>query len=236
MHMSRSTSGNTQHAAHHAVTHVHRFDAPSFAPPTSREHEAARLREVYELAEAHGHAAGHEAGMLAARAEIDALAMQHREAIARAADVTAALAEAAHRLDLADRLALGDMERSVVELALELASEIVGREVLLDGAAMDAVRTAAAFAPERQPMEVRVHPRDVEAVRDELFMLDLPIGSSVMADPTVGRGQCVLDVGGCRIDHQVAGALTRMRAAVADFYGDAHTVRSEIRDTREVAA
>jgi flagellar biosynthesis/type III secretory pathway protein FliH len=233
MHTTRADHQTLSHPGHHTVSHVHRFNAPTFAPPATREDVETRLRAAHAMAEEAGRADGYAAGLAAARVEIDALVAQHQAAIAEAATIASALSDAVRQVEQADRVSIGELERSIVETALELATEIVGREVLLDGAAMAAIRTAAGFAPERHPMVVRVHPLDADAVRDELFLLDLPIGSSVASDPTVGRGQCVLDIGQCRIDHQVAGALTRMRGAVAAFYGDATSVRL---DGRGVAA
>ena len=219
MHSVRSdrAASSSRNAAPDA-SHVLRFDAPSFSAPTSREAEATRIRDVYSVAEAEGRAAGFAAGMAEAEAELSAMAGRQDAAAAALVSAAEALRRAAEQLADADRLSVADVEHQIVHLALDLAATIVGREVQLAGSAVDAVRAAAGFVPERQAILVRVNPADAGEVSRHLPELALPVGSEVVADPAIGRGQCVLDAGMCRVDHQVSGALDRMRAAVDEFY------------------
>jgi flagellar biosynthesis/type III secretory pathway protein FliH len=96
-------------------------------------------------------------------------------------------------------------------LAVRIAEKILARELALSPAAVvDVVRAALAAAAHRTPLVVRVHPDDVAAVRAARPELD------VHADPSIGRGGCLVDteVGtiDARLDVQLAAIERALRA------------------------
>lgn len=191
------------------------FQAPMLqgALSSSTRHDA--LLEAHERAIAEGHRAGLEL----ARHEAAELRARLSRSIDTADAAARALREAAVQLDERATFALRDFERAACELAVELTELLTGRALEQPGVVVDALRDALAFVPRRDVTIVRVHPDDVDVVRAALEETDLPDGSRVASDATVERGRCVLDVGACRIDLQVAGALERVRAALDDLGG-----------------
>ena len=139
------------------------------------------------------------------------------EAAARAEHTQAALNNALAALDaaaaeLAARQAgtVADMEARITTIALQIAEAVVGREIAMSSAAgRDAIARALQLAPGRAAATARLNPQDVEAVGDLSTLTQRPV--TVVADPSVESGGCVLDVGPCRIDAQITPALARVR-------------------------
>jgi flagellar biosynthesis/type III secretory pathway protein FliH len=187
---------------------------PSLAAVRDRHEEAAmRARRQRE----DGWVAGYEDGLTAARSEIEREIADHRRAAERL--TAAALAVEAAVRDLAAREAasMRELEQDAVALAVELAVELVGRELAATAApALDAARRAAALMPDRGVALLRVHPDDEATVSEAVAhdVLTWPAGSSVVADRTIERGGCVVEVGACRIDAQLRTAIERMRDAL----------------------
>jgi len=196
---------------------------PFTAPPlngvlsSGTRHDA--LLEAHERAIADGQRVGLE---MARQENAELRARLHRS-IDTAEAAARALHDAALRLDERETLAIRNLERAVCELAVELAETVIGRSLEQPGAVLDALRNAMQLVPRRDVTIVKVHPDDVEVVRAALDEIDLPEGSRVVSDSHVERGRCTLDVGACRIDLQVAGALDRVRTAVAGLAGPSIT-------------
>lgn len=169
--------------------------------------EEARARGYAEGLAA-GRAEGHAAGLAAAVAEAE------RAEACRAVDVRAALdalVEAASQLAAREATAVAAVEDEIVGVAFELARAVVGRELEV---AVDpgrhALARALALVPGRTPAVARLHPHDV-ATLDGLAELDRGREVTVVADDSVERGGCLLDVGDTRVDAQVGSALARVR-------------------------
>jgi flagellar assembly protein FliH len=204
-----------------ATAHGPRTLAPYEAPvlePVARvdPRDAARL-EVEQMRK-EGFEAGYEAGMDLAAAEVRAAIARHDAATERLSTAAAALEEAARDLRAADHVQLEEIERDVVGLAVALAAEIVGRELTVtDEPVRDALARAMQLVPDRRTPVAIVHPDDADAARDALAGDPRWRGGvDVVADSRVERGGCVLEVGDCRIDGQIAPALDRLRAALVD--------------------
>jgi flagellar assembly protein FliH len=172
--------------------------------PAPRATVEQRLQESREAGFADGYRAG--LGEATTTAEGVRLAVATRAAerlAAAAADVgeqrTAVVAE---------------LVSDVVGLAFELLEVLVGREAALsDAPARDAVARALALAPEGDDLVVRVHPDSGLDVA-EIEQLVTDPGVTVVHDADVEAGGCLVSVGPCRIDAQIAPALARVRACL----------------------
>lgn len=123
----------------------------------------------------------------------------------------AARAELARR----DGLTLREIEQAVRDLAFGVAEAIVGRELeLSERPAFDAVARALALAPERGDITARLNPDDVNIIGAVTDQLGVAREVTVVADSSVERGGCVVQVGACTIDAQIAPALARVREAL----------------------
>ena len=156
------------------------------------EAESDRLK-IYEKAKSEGHQAG-----LAAASEI--LAKAHR---ARGEMISLA-------------------EKQVVELALEIAHKIVGRELVQD---KETIVSICAQAIEnlrtQRDLVLRVHPEDAVALRENRKRLMDLIGRakdlSVKEDPAIPRGGCIIESeSGATIDARLETQLEMLRSAILE--------------------
>lgn len=151
-----------------------------------------------------GRAEGRRAGAVEGRHDV----------VARAASALDALDRAADRLARTDASTVTDLAPRVVELALELAGLILQREVAASAEpAREAILRVLPALPERGELVVRLHPEDHRALGDGD---DLVPGRHVtlVADPTLGRGDAVADVGPCRVESRLDEALARVGRAL----------------------
>ena len=158
---------------------------------------------------------GYDEGYRAALAEVAAAEAASRSAqLRRIADClvdrAGALAEARH-----EAVQMGAAEAA--ELAYQLAETFLQRELSTGTAAVEAVTRALHLVPEDQDLIVRLHPGDV-VTPEEVQQLVPDANIRIVVDPRVEAGGCVVVAGPCRIDTQLAPALDRARAALAELY------------------
>jgi flagellar assembly protein FliH len=196
-----------------------RTAAPYEAPvlqPVERVDPLDAAQLALEHARKDGFEVGYHAGMDLAQAEVTAAVARHDQESERLQRAALALEDAHRRLLAADRLVLEDIEVDVIELAIALATEIVGREVAAsDAPVRDALARSLQLVPDRRTPTVVVHPDDLATARHAIDS-DPRWGASIelVADGRVEPGGCVVEVGECRIDGQVGPALDRMRVAL----------------------
>lgn len=186
------------------------------ARPKAREQtpaEAAEVERGYadgsERGYSEGFDRGYQDGLAAGRA---AMAAEVDAARARLTTAAGALTAAAGELSRRQAVELSQLEDVVAGLAYEIASAVIGREVAASATpAADALARALALTPPAAAAIARFHPDDV-AVMEVAVPLDRPV--TVVPDPAVEPGGCVVDVGDCRIDAQISAALDRVRRAL----------------------
>lgn len=152
-------------------------------------------------------------------AELTAAMAGHRQATEALDAAAAALSTALTDIGQADVGRVRDVERHVLELAVALAEEVLGRAVRDDEAlAATAATRALSLTPDRVPVVLRVHPDDVATVRDAVATgaaAHLTVPVHVVADPTIGRAGAVAEAGPLQIDAQIDAALSRIRQSFA---------------------
>lgn len=218
--MSSSTDTHARRSA--VVRHARFHAAPELADLDALDAGARRvvdpaaladaLAEGYEDGRAEGHAAGYEAGRAAALLEGAQQRDEHEIAVSRA---VAALAAAADELRTRRDETVAALESALVSGALELAEAVVGRELALAvSPGRDALVRALRLAEGTEAVVARLHPDDLATVGDQA---DLAPGRdlSVVADPSVGRGGCLLQIGDGCVDASLGAALERVRQVLA---------------------
>jgi flagellar assembly protein FliH len=156
-------------------------------------------------------------GRADAMAEMADAIEHHRRATDDMEAAARALAGSIDQLAEADQQRVHDVEQQVLQLAVAMAEEIIGREVRDDdGLVVTAAIRALTLAPDRGTVVLRVHPMDVAAIGDPGRLAGhLASAVQVVADPSIGRGGAIAEVGPLRIDAQISSALARIRDAFA---------------------
>jgi flagellar assembly protein FliH len=153
---------------------------------------------------------GYEAGQRDATERMGDLERQRLHALATA------VGDTARSINAERKAAVNVAENDVLELALQLAEAIIGRELELSATPWrDAIRRSLMLAPPEAEIRLRLHPDDASAAQaDEKLMNDLSPLVRIVADHTVERSGAIADAGSCRIDAQIGSALDRVRASL----------------------
>lgn len=177
-----------------------------------------RVEEAVADGHAAGFAAGYDAGWASgmeasiAAAEAEQLAAT-RALIARLTSVVAA-AERGIQDALSGVSAIADATAKVTSAAaFSVAEAIVGRElVLATDPGRDAVARALAISPEGADLTLRLHPDDAAAL--EAGAVPASSAITIVPDPSIAVGDCVIDAGWTRVDARISSALERVRAVL----------------------
>jgi flagellar assembly protein FliH len=151
-----------------------------------------------------GHDAGYDSGrregLRGGRDELDA--------------AVRALTAAAHDVERRAATDLADAAQAIAVAALELAESIIGRhiEAAADPGA-DALARALALAPPGR-LAARMHPSDADLFDEAKLPTDGRV--SIVADPAIERGGCVIEGGATTIDAQIGPAIARARQALTE--------------------
>jgi flagellar assembly protein FliH len=181
------------------------FEFPELAAPRPHEEqlEAAEAEREAELAAAR--AAGHEEGLATGRAEVSGAAR--------------ALAVAASELHEARALAAEEVEPLAVDLALQIATKVLGGAFEADPElVLELIRGALRRISEPLPATLLVNPDDLELVRDSLSELNVEHGGELTArgERRVERGGCIVRTAAGEVDAQVSVQLERVAKVVAE--------------------
>ena len=169
-------------------------------PEPPPEPEEVRLQRAWDGGHAAGYAAGHADAARVGHEQLDAYVggQGHENATHLMAVVQS----------LSDRLAQCEegMARQVLDLAAELARQVVRRELAVrPDAVLPVVREALSLlATDHKPATVRLHPQDLESVGKALREEFPSSAISWAADEQIERGGCTVESGGTLVDGTVA--------------------------------
>jgi flagellar assembly protein FliH len=178
--------------------------------------DQATLAQLRQSAYDEGFAQGLQEGVVAGWAEAERrLAEESDRRRTETAALVATLSAATERAVAAARLRLHELADELLDTALTLAEDVLGHDVRWSpSAGQDALRRAlAVLGDDVATFVARLHPDDVES----LGASPGPAGASfeVVADPTVGRGGCIVEAGAARVDARLGAAMARVRAALS---------------------
>jgi len=185
------------------------------------EHALAGLAEQAQLAaRAQGYSTGWAEGRRAAEEHADELRREllvqhHAEEARRDTEhqvAVDALSRAADDLAAALASACDQVAAHTTQVALDLTEELLGHELAVASApGTDAVRRALDLVPADSVVRVRLCPS--EAADPTLAAL---VGAvSVIADPSLQRGDAMVETVDGVVDARVSGAMTRVREVLA---------------------
>jgi flagellar assembly protein FliH len=140
----------------------------------------------------------------------------YEEFRAALAPAVTALLRATEEIERQDRTTLTQLEDVAVALVYDLVESLLGRELeLAEAPARDSLARALALAPDRGAVVVRLHPDDLDAIAAVAAETAPGRAIELVADGSVERGGCVVEVGACRVDAQLGPALERARGVLS---------------------
>lgn len=193
---------------------VERWRLPAVEGPiigrTREDRRAAE--EPARLALKQAEARGYEAGMARARAETGARLTALEERVKRLDAVLRLLARPLEQLD-------ADIESELAQLALAIGKQLTRRELRIDPAQVIAIlRESLALLPAAaREVRIHLHPEDAATVREHLTLPGGDRAWTLVEDPTLSRGGCVIHSQSSRIDSRLE---ARIAAVAASALGD----------------
>lgn len=188
-----------------------REDRRAAAAATAEE----SLRRTLKEAEARGY----EAGMARARAETGARIAALEERAKRLDAILGLLARPLAQLD-------ADVESELAQLALAIGKQLARRELRLEpGQVIAILRESLALLPAgAREVRISLHPEDAATVREHLTAPAAERAWTIIEDPTLSRGGCVIHSQASRIDARLE---ARMAAVAASALGDERAATRE---------
>lgn len=199
-----------------AAASIERWRLPEVEGPIvgrSREDRQAAAAEAsvrLALQEAEGR--GYEAGMARARAETGARLAALEERVKRLDAALQLLAQPLEQLD-------ADVESELAQLALAVGKQLARRELRVEPAQVIAIlRESLSLLPAAaREVRVHLHPEDAALVRERLTAPASERAWTIVEDPTLSRGGCVIHSQSSRIDARLE---ARIAAIAASALGD----------------
>lgn len=176
-------------------------------------------RETVQNAIDSGYREGWNQGFDEARAAVDQAFDAERqtwrnEQERRLTSALTALSIAASEFQRRRAFELTVLEDAVAAAAFDLACALLGRELELTASpGRDAVARALSLAPAAENLALRLNPADMETLGD---IEDLLIGRqcTLVPDPSIESGGCLLDAKDCHVDARLSTAVARARQAM----------------------
>ncbi|HEY2035611.1 MAG TPA: FliH/SctL family protein [Steroidobacteraceae bacterium] len=186
-------------------------DGPIIGQPRE-DRRAAASEESLRRSLKDADSRGYEAGMARARAETSTRVAALEE---RAQRLDAALHLLARPLEQLD----AEIEGELAELALAIGKQLARRELRIEPAQVIAiVRESLALLPAAaREVRVHLHPEDAATVREHLTAPASERAWTIVEDPTLSRGGCVIHSQSSRIDARLE---ARIAAVAASALGD----------------
>jgi flagellar assembly protein FliH len=203
-------------AAAAAATTVERWRLPEVDGPiigrTREERRSAAGEDSLRLALKEAEARGYDAGMARARNETAARLAALEE---RVRHLDAALHLLARPLEQLD----ADIESELAQLALAVGKQLARRELRIEPAQVIAIlRESLALLPAAaREVRVHLHPQDAATVREHLTAATSERAWTMVEDPALSRGGCVIHSQTSRIDARLE---ARIAAVAASVLGD----------------
>lgn len=178
-------------------------------PIVSRRTDATADTDPFERA---SQARGYQAGLAAARAELQSQIDALQARVARLDSILKLLARPLEELD-------AEVEQQLTLLAVTVGKQILRRELRTDPAQIIAVirESVARLPAAAREIRVRLHPEDAAVVRENLCEPSAKRVWSIVEDPALTRGGCLVRTDTSQVDARFD---SRLNAIVSVALGD----------------
>src|SRR5215472_14878764 len=199
------------------ATSIERWNMPQvegrvIGRPIDERKAAAAAEAIARLAREQSEARGYEAGMAKAQAEMQGKLAELDSRIKRFDGLLQFMARPLQELD-------EEVGKSLLQLALSVGKQLARRELRIDPTQVIAIiRESLRELPTaaREP-RVHLHPEDAAIVRERLTEPVSERAWTVVEDPTMSRGGCVVRTENSQIDARLE---SRISAVIANALGD----------------
>jgi flagellar assembly protein FliH len=195
---------------------VSRWDLPTVSGQAIQGRRAGRtvgeLEDVERRAYEEAFATGREAGLAAARNEMQPQIDKLKQQVAKFDAILSTLSQPLAEMD-------EQVENQLVHLALTVARQLVRRELRIDPAQVIAIirGTVALLPAAARDVRVHLHPEDAAIVREKLATPMADRAWSVLEDPVMTRGGCRVTTDTAQIDARLE---TRINTLITELLGD----------------
>ena len=169
---------------------------PNLALTSRRDSPAEARLQGFRAGREEGFAIGREEGRATAEAAVASTLGSLRDM----------LTEYQQRLDFAR----GEVEQLAVELAVELAEVLLGRQLVEIEPGSDVIARALGLRRGVEPVRIRMHPADAALIGASAHP-----DVAIVPDPTLARGDAAAEVGGGLSDISIAAAMERVRGVLS---------------------
>lgn len=202
---------------------VERWRLPEVEGPiigrSLEDRRAAAAAEAAQAALKEAEARGYEAGIARARAETGSRLAALEERVKRLDAALQLLARPLQQLD-------AEIEGELAQLALSVGKQLARRELRIEPEQVIAIlRESLALLPiAAREVRVHLHPEDAATVRERLPAPVADRAWTIVEDPTLSRGGCVIHSESSRIDARLE---ARIAAVAASALGDERAATRE---------
>jgi flagellar assembly protein FliH len=200
-------------AQHRPSATIERWAIPKVEGPVAGRKRAERAAKSDEGANGEEEARGYEAGIARAQAEINIRLKELDTRVQKLAEVLQHLAQPLKALD-------AEVEEELLLLALAVGQQLTRRELQADPAQIVAVvRECLEQLPlGARDVRVQLHPEDAACVRERLAAPTEQRAWTLVDDPTLARGGCIVLSDVSKIDARLE---SRLNAIAATALGEA---------------
>ena len=199
-----------------ATASIERWRLPEVEGPiigrSNEDRRSAASEESVRFALKEAETRGYEAGMARARAETSKQLAALEERVKRLDGALHLLARPLEQLD-------AEMEGDLAQLTLAIGKQLARRELRIEPTQVIAIlRESLALLPAAaREVRVHLHPEDAATVRQHLTAPANERAWTIVEDPTLSRGGCVVHSQSSRIDAKLE---SRIAAVAASTLGD----------------
>jgi flagellar assembly protein FliH len=193
------------------VVAVERWSAPVVEGPIIGRRADGRT-DIDKSAAQSSHSLGYQAGLAAAQAEMQARMRELDVRITRLDSILKLLSRPLEELDV-------ELERQLTALVLTVGRQIVRRELRTDPEQIIAIlrETVSRLPAAARDVRVHLHPEDAAVVRAQLATPSNDRAWSIVEDPSLTRGGCLIRTDTSQVDARLE---SRLNAIVSAALGD----------------
>ena len=209
---------------------IERWSLPDVGGPIigRQRNSAAQTVDVLRQALQEGEARGYQAGLAKAQAENQALLDSLGARVRQLESVLQLLAQPLQQLD-------AEVEKEMLHLALAVGKQLARRELRADPAqVIGIIRESLAQLPANaREVRIHLHPEDAVTVRERLAEPSNERAWTLVEDPTLTRGGCIIRTQTSQIDVRLE---SRVSTVIANALGEERAPERPAPDPTELEA